>query len=153
MPLLQRPDVAVIVEQTIFKYRDAGHYLVHSYVVMPNHIHVILTPGYSTTLEKCVQLVKGGSSHEVGQQTGKKLPLWQPGFTEHQIRDRNDFEKHVKYIDSNPASAGLPKDYEWSSASGRHELDAWPPAPAAKAATEVAAGLADLKVRPFDRSL
>ena len=153
MQLLQRPGVAAIVEQSILKYRDAGHYLVHSYVVMPNHFHAIITPNASTTVEKSMMLIKGGSSHEAGKQLGNKLPLWQPGFTEHQIRDRSDFEKHVKYIDNNPANAGLTDDYEWSSIRGRFGLDAWPPASAAKAVLSASEVSADLKVRPFNKSL
>ena len=43
---------AELVEAKVFEYRDKGHYYVHSYVVMPGHFHVLLTPGKTTTLEK-----------------------------------------------------------------------------------------------------
>jgi putative transposase len=146
--LLQRADVAVIVEKAIFKYRDAGNFLVHAYVVMPDHFHAIVTPSASTSLEKSMMLIKGGSSHEVGRHLDKKLPLWTAGFSEHQIRDEFDFKKHAAYIHANPSKAGLAESYEFSSARGRYPLDAWPPASAAKADFSVSASSADLKVRP-----
>jgi putative transposase len=90
----------------------------------------------STTLEKAVQLIKGGSSHEIGQRHPLRFPIWQPGFTEHQIRDRNDFESHVRYIDENPVQARLVRraeEYLYCSAAGRFRLDGWPVASGAKA--------------------
>ncbi len=114
---------------------------------MRDHIHVILTPAQSTSLEKAVQLVKGGSSHEIGS----RFPVWHPGFTEHQIRDRNDFDLHVRYIDDNPVKAGLaatPAEYPHGAATGKFALDPWPLASGAKAPLETATVSAGLKPRP-----
>jgi putative transposase len=127
---------ASIVERSIFHYRDQGNYFVHRHVVMPDHLHLILTPGKTTTLEKAVQLIKGGSSREIGKQPGTSFPVWHAGFTEHQIRDQHDFNTHVRYIDENPMKAGLaekPEDYPHGSAAGRFSLDSWPVASGAKA--------------------
>jgi REP element-mobilizing transposase RayT len=55
---------------------------------MPDHIHLILTPGGSTALEMAVQLIKGGSSREIGKRPNMHFPVWHAGFTEHQIRDQ-----------------------------------------------------------------
>jgi putative transposase len=125
-----------MVEQAIFHYRDQGSYFVHRHVVMPDHLHVILTPGKSTTLEKAVQLIKGGSSREIGKRSGMPFPVWRAGFTEHQIRDQHDFESHVRYIDQNPVKAGLaewPEDYAYGTAAGKFAMDSWPLASGAKA--------------------
>jgi putative transposase len=142
------------VEEALFHYRDQGNFFVHRHVVMPDHLHVILTPGKTTTLEKAVQLIKGGSSREIGKRPGMRFPVWQVGFTEHQIRDRSDFESHASYIDENPVKARLaekPEDYLHGSATGKFALDPWPLASGAKAggATELTAGL---KPRPSDAS-
>jgi putative transposase len=58
---------AELVEAKLFEYRDKGRYCVHSYVLMPEHFHVLLTPGESTSLEKAIGLIKGGSSFEIGK--------------------------------------------------------------------------------------
>lgn len=136
--------LAEIVEKTLFQYRDNGSYLVHRYVVMPDHLHLILTPGETTTIEKPVQLIKGGSSHEIGLRAQIRFPVWHPGFTEHQIRDATDFERHIRYIDMNPVKAGLahkPSEYLFCSARGKHTLDPWPVASGAKAPETFAAAV------------
>jgi hypothetical protein len=125
--------------------------LVHRHVVMPDHLHIILTPGESTTIEKSMQLIKGGSSHEIGQRPGPKFPVWQPGFTEHQIRDQRDFDEHVKYMDENPVKSNLAESvekYNWGSAAGKFALDPWPVASGAKARSLTAVDTAGLKPRP-----
>lgn len=127
---------AEIVEAKLFEYRERGEYFVHRYVIMPEHVHVILTPGASTTLERAAQLIKGGSSHAIGESVAMKFPVWQPGFTQHLIRDKADYDSHARYIDGNPVKRGLvarPEEYAFSSASGKYRLDAWPVASGAKA--------------------
>jgi len=149
--LFRTPAIASIVEDAIFHYRDQGNYLVHRHVVMPDHLHLILTPGNSTTLEKAVQLIKGGSSHEIGKRDGMRFPVWHAGFTEHQIRDQQDFDSHVKYIDENPVKARLAEkstEYRWGSAAGKFALDRWPVASGAKAPSSAGGVTAGLKPRP-----
>jgi len=76
-----------------------------------------------------MQFIKGGYSHAVGK-TGRKNPqVWQPGFTDHRIRDANDNARHQEYLFSNPVRAGLclkPEEYGYSSASAVFELDPVP---------------------------
>jgi putative transposase len=137
--LFHNSGLASIVEEAIFYYRDQGSFRVHRYVVMPDHLHVVLTPGETTTLDKAVQLIKGGSSHKIGKRPGMRFPVWHAGFTEHQIRDQRDFDLHVRYIDENPVKAGLAEkaeDYPYGSAIGRFALDPWPQASGAKAPRE-----------------
>jgi putative transposase len=151
--LFKNAAVASIVENAIFHYRDQGNYLVHRHVVMPDHLHILLTPGQMTTLEKSVQLIKGGSSHEIGKRPSMRFPVWHAGFTEHQIRDNADFDVHVKYIDQNPVKASLvaaSEEYPHGSASGKFVLDPWPVASWAEALTMGATETAGLKPRPSE---
>jgi len=149
--IFQNREAARIVEDTICRYRDEGFFFVHRHVVMPEHLHVILTPGEETTLEKAMQLIKGGSSHEIGKSLSRRFPVWHAGFTEHQIRDHKDFDAHVRYIDQNPVKehlAGRPGDYPYCSAYGKLRPDPWPVASGAKAQEEAGAASAGLKPRP-----
>ncbi len=128
--LFRNYTAATIVEEKIFAYRDQGFYFVHGYVVMPEHLHLILTPRGGTTLERAVQLIKGGSSREIGIRLRAKLPVWHAGFTEHQIRDQADYQTHVRYTDMNPVKKGLaaePAEYLFCSAHGNYKLDPWMP--------------------------
>ena len=151
--LFRNAPIASLVESAIFHYRDQGNYLVHRHVVMPDHIHLILTPGKTTTLEKSVQLIKGGSSREIGKRPGMRFLVWHAGFTEHQIRDQRDFDSHARYIDENPVKAHLvpsADEYPHGSAAGRFTLDRWPVASGAEAQSNVAVATAGLKPRPSE---
>jgi len=142
--------MASIVGETLFYYRDGGSYLVHRHVLMPDHLHVILTPGDNTSLERAVQLIKGGSSHAIGKARGMHFPVWHEGFTEHQIRDQNDYATHCRYIDDNPIKARLAPTatgYAHGSAVGKFKLDPWPLASGAKALVAPVAFSAGLKPR------
>ena len=98
---------------------------------MPEHVHLLLTPANSVTIEHAVQLIKGGYSHTLGEILGRKREIWQRGFTDHRIRDNPDFLNHQNYIHQNPVERGLVTDaseYRYSSAFPGYKLDSWPPA-------------------------
>ena len=107
---------AALLFETIQHYRE--HYKLHAFVLMPDHIHLLLTPG-DITLERSMQLIKGGFSHRY-HRAGGLHAVWQTGYADHRCRDRNDFLQHKRYIEQNPVKAGLcalAEDYPWSSAS------------------------------------
>ena len=100
--------------ETLQHYRKQGHYLLHDFVVMPEHVHLLLTP-QNVTLERAVGLIKGGFSHQLHS----KFPVWQRGFTDRRTRDREEFLAFRTYIRGNPVEARLcerAQDYKWSSA-------------------------------------
>jgi len=122
------PKVAEILVQRILAYREKGGYRLHEFVVMPNHFHLLITPG-ETTLEKAVQLIKGGSSHEIHTKFGNKMEIWQIGFHDWTIRDNEDYWAKVRYIQMNPVQARLvehPEDWQFGSACGKYSMDPTP---------------------------
>jgi putative transposase len=88
-------------------YRDTG-YKLHAYVVMPDHLHLLITP--SESVEKSVQLIKGGFSFRARRELEWHGEIWQPGFTDHRIRDEEDWNRHLEYIRQNPLEAHLVED-------------------------------------------
>jgi putative transposase len=127
--LFQAGDVANIIVRRLLQCREEGHYLLHGFVVMPNHVHLLLTPGPRVTLEKAMQLIKGGSSHEVHRLHTGKFPLWQSGFHDWTIRNEGDFRSKQDYIRLNPVEAGLterPGDWPFGSACGKFRIDIMP---------------------------
>ena len=127
--VFQVTENAEILIRCMLEYRDRGAYLLHEFVVMPNHQHLLLTPGGETSLEKALQLIKGGSSHQIHQQRENKIQIWSSGFHEATIRDEADYEGRRHYIRMNPVEAGLcarPEDWAYSSASGTIALDLMP---------------------------
>ncbi len=121
--------------KTLYGYRREGKFALHAFVVMPEHVHLLLTPSEDVTIERAIQLIKGGYSHALGSEIGRNREIWQRGFTDHRIRDGQDFAGHREYIHQNPVVRGLvavPSEYRYSSAYPGFKLDPWPPA--AKAA-------------------
>jgi putative transposase len=127
---------------TLFDYRNQGNYRIHEFVLMPEHFHLLITPAEHVSLEKALQLVKGGSSFRFKAGAGFNGEVWQRGFIDHRIRDEFDYLEHRKYILENPVRRGLvlaPNEYRFSSAAQefRAKIDAW--TSAAKAAELVEA--------------
>lgn len=121
--------VAEIVAGRIVECRTEGAYLLHEFVVMPDHLHVLLTPGDAVTLEKAMQIIKGGSSFNIHRLRGHAIQIWLPGFHDWTIRDSADYQAKREYIRMNPVEAGLverPEDWPFGSACGRFELDGTP---------------------------
>lgn len=96
--LFRVPRIAEILVERILVCRDKGAYLLHEFVVMPNHLHLLLTPGETTSLERSVQLIRGGSSHEIHKQAENQMEIWQVGFHDWTIRDGEDYRTKVRYI-------------------------------------------------------
>ena len=91
---------------------------IHAYVVMPNHVHVLIEPGLE--LARITKSVKGSTARAANtilRRTGKFF--WQDESFDHWIRNSAEFERVRSYIERNPVKAGLvscPEDWEWSSA-------------------------------------
>jgi putative transposase len=79
----------------------------HDFVVMPDHVHFLLTVADEMTIEKAMHLVKGRFSHRLSHELGYKGEVWQRGFSEVQVIGSESFEKHREYIAQNPVKAGL----------------------------------------------
>jgi putative transposase len=125
-PLFRNGALAEILIEAMLDYRSRGEYRLHDFVVMPDHFHAILTPGHTTTLERAVQLIKGGSSRRIGQARNMKCPVWQPGFHEHWLRSEEDYRRCQAYINENPVKAkivNIAAEYRYSSVCGLHVLD------------------------------
>jgi putative transposase len=127
--LFQTERMAKLFLNTIYGYRDSGKYSLHEFVLMPNHFHLPLTPAKGVTLDRVMQLIKGGVSYRVGKELELKMEIWERGYVDHRIRDLTDFVNHVEYIRSNPVKAGLVgafTDYLYSSAQAGFDLDPIP---------------------------
>jgi putative transposase len=79
----------------------------HDFVIMPDHIHLLIEVGNEMTIEKAMQLIKGRFSHRLAHEFGYKGEVWQRGFTEVQVMNQRDIEAHRTYIAENPVKAGL----------------------------------------------
>jgi putative transposase len=120
------PEPARIVVEQILQCRDRGLYKLHAFVLMPEHLHLLITPGDQTPLEKAVMMIKGGSSFRIGKELNPKFPVWHSSFHDRWIRDVQEYRIRKQYIDLNPVKAGLvhaPEDYLFGTVGGNFTLD------------------------------
>jgi len=125
----QRDETAELMIATIVRYRDAGEFLLHEYVIMPDHIHLIVTPGRNSSIARVMQLIKGGSSHALRKAGLKLNTVWQQRYQERRIRDFEELANFARYIRENPVRKGLAKvasEYPYSSAAAVVRLDEYP---------------------------
>ncbi|HVW76089.1 MAG TPA: transposase [Alloacidobacterium sp.] len=105
--------------------RAKNRYQLHAFVIMPDHIHLLITPAPNVSIEKAMQFIKGGFSFRLKS----KLDVWQSGFTKRRIEDARDYANHANYIHENPVRAKLftrPEDFPYSSAANIPPLDSAP---------------------------
>ena len=79
----------------------------HDFVVMPDHVHLLLTVDSNLTIEKAMQLVKGRFSYRLKREFGYGGEVWQKGFSEVRADAPQSFQRHRDYIAQNPVKAGL----------------------------------------------
>ena len=115
---------AELFRETLLDYRSQGRFLLHAYVVMPDHFHALITPADEVSLEKGMQFIKGGFSFRLKS----KRDVWMRSFNESQISTKEKFEGCVRYIEENPVRAGLVESAETYlfSSAGRGGVDAMP---------------------------
>jgi putative transposase len=127
--LFQRNETAELLLRTIFRYRDANEFLVHEYVIMPNHLHLLLSLEDGHSVGRAMQLVKGGFSHATGQAGSKLKAVWQPSYYEHRVRDNAEYVRIRTYIHENPVRRCLveaAEDYRYTSANTSYRLNEIP---------------------------
>ena len=130
MNLFQKREVAELMVATILRYRDAGEFDVHEYVVMPDHIHLLLSVKDEQKLARAMQLIKGGFSHSLRNSGTSLRAVWQPRYYDRRVRDPEEYVHTTKYILENPVRKGLvgsASDYPYSSAARQFRLNE-PPA-------------------------
>jgi putative transposase len=94
--LFQIEKIARLFIEVLLGYREQKKCLLHEFVVMPDHFHLILTPA-GITLERAMQL-KGGFSFQLNKNLKAKRDVWQPGFVDRRVRDSLEYAQFKDYI-------------------------------------------------------
>ena len=123
---LSNSEIADLVQNAII-FRDKKEYNLHRYVVMPNHVHILIKPlplvgtecHSVPTLTKIMQGLKRWTALRANRILGRTGPFWQEESFDHWVRDQREYNRIIRYIDANPVNAGLcehPSQWRWSSA-------------------------------------
>lgn len=122
---LSRPSIASLVSSALIHFSTIRYQLA-AWVVMPNHVHVVVCPQPGQTLEKIVHSWKSFTANQANRILGRSgQPFWQKESYDHWIRDEADLIHCCHYTEMNPVKASLcayPGDWPWSSASQRPRI-------------------------------
>jgi putative transposase len=129
-PVFSAASMADLLVQQIYEQRGQKRFALHEFVIMPDHVHLLLTPR-AMNVEQTIQLLKDGFAAAIAQQLGLRSEIWGQTFSDRRIRDGADYQMHARYICGNPVRhllAEHPEDYLYCSARRQYELDPPPEA-------------------------
>src|SRR5882762_2866971 len=98
--ILQSDRMAGLFVDVLLHYRQQEKYLLHEFVVMTDHFHLLITP--TPTLERVMQLIKGGFSFRAKKEVGFVHEIWQPSYYDRRVRDVEEYLAFQEYIRQNP---------------------------------------------------
>jgi putative transposase len=115
-PLLGTPQACSVFERTLERVRQWYGFFVTGYVVMPEHVHLLLSEPERSQLSLAVQMLKQNVARQLAKPEAN--PFWQPRYYDFNVwSDAKRVEK-LQYIHRNPVHRGLvarPEDWPWSS--------------------------------------
>jgi REP element-mobilizing transposase RayT len=115
---LRNPRVAEMVQNSLLFF-DRERYRLSAWVVMPNHVHMLLTPCENQDVSAILHSLKSYTANEANKLLGRSGHFWQTESFDRWIRDAEHFARVVAYIENNPVKARLckrPEDWRFSSA-------------------------------------
>ena len=114
---LRRPDIADIIQNSILHLDGKSCYLI-SWVVMPNHVHLLIKLLQGKYLRDFIKMLKGFTAREANKILDRKGKFWQEDYFDRYIRDEKHYFSTINYIENNPVKAGLCKrSEEWRHSS------------------------------------
>ena len=113
-----------MLESVLFERRLQWYYLL-SFVIMPNHMHLIIIPR-DKNISECLKSIKGFSARRLNSMLDRKGSIWQTGFYDYVLDGEEKVLSRMRYIEDNPVRKGLvtrPESYQYSSMGYREETD------------------------------
>jgi REP element-mobilizing transposase RayT len=110
--------VAKMVQDSLLHF-NGERYCLSAWVVMPNHVHLLLTPKSLWPLSQIMKLFKSYTSHEANRILDRRGQFWMEDYFDRYVRDARHFANAISYIENNPVKAGLcqiASDWIFSSA-------------------------------------
>jgi len=121
--LFRNTTVARMTQDALLHF-DGVRYRLSAWVVMPNHLHALLTPISPWSLSLIMKNMKSYVAHDANRLLRRAGQFWMEDYFDRYIRDRNHFDNAIAYIEQNPVKAGLcelPEEWEFSSAHFRND--------------------------------
>jgi len=104
--IFNRIDCVSIVDETLHFF-DGKRLALISFVIMPNHVHVLFVQHAGFPLERLLRSWKTFTARSINKLLGRSGPLWQRDYFDRLVRDRHHFANCIRYIRRNPKKAKL----------------------------------------------
>jgi REP element-mobilizing transposase RayT len=124
-PIFKISEAADIVLETILFGREQQWYYLLSFVIMPDHVHLVIIPR-EKKISDCMKSIKGFSARKINELLNKRGSIWQSGFYDYILDSEEKALSRMRYIEDNPVRKGIvthAEDYVYSSAKNREETD------------------------------
>jgi REP element-mobilizing transposase RayT len=118
--------IADMVLSALFFLRDKSYYRFYSFIIMPDHLHLLILPEKNKTLSQIMHSLKSYTAKKINDLLGRSGKVWQDGFYERVMRNEDDLREKASYIENNPVRKKLvehPETYLYSSAHCREKMD------------------------------
>lgn len=125
--ILQSERNANLLIETLFGYRDRSYFQVHEFVIMPDHVHALITPKES--IERAMSILKGGFSFRMKRERRFVGEVWQQRYYDRRMREAAEYEAMKKYLLMNPVRRRLcasVNEFQFSSVGYRDRVDPRP---------------------------
>lgn len=104
--VLAKREIAAIVGEEFARF-EGVRYMLHAYVVMPNHVHIVFSLTEGVTVHKVVGSWKRMSARKINEALGKQCALWQKDYFDRIIRSWEHMLRVARYVRRNPAKVKL----------------------------------------------
>ena len=114
----------IVLDAILFGKRQKWYYLL-SFVIMPDHIHLIVLPE-DKSISECMKSIKGFSARQVNKLYNRRGSIWQTGFYDYILDSEEKVLSRIRYIEHNPVRKGIvgnSEDYKYSSVRYRDRTD------------------------------
>jgi len=119
LPRLEDERLCHLFLECLDRTRAKYHFRVYGYVLMPEHVHLLVSEPEVATLAKAIQALKiSVARRAISYRARDVTPLWQKRYYDHNVRNYESFVEKLRYIHRNPVKRGLverPEDWNWSS--------------------------------------
>ncbi|MBQ6100842.1 MAG: transposase [Bacteroidales bacterium] len=99
--ILKEEKIRKMIVESLMFYDNVKYFLYH-YVIMPNHVHLLASPIEPYTITEVIGRAKQYTAKEINKLSGHHGPVWQHSMFDRMVRDENDFDRYVNYINNNP---------------------------------------------------
>ena len=99
--ILNRCDVRKIVVKALMHFNDERYWL-HAFVVMPNHVHMLMEMIDPYRLQDVMHSIKSYTAHQINEICQSSGPVWEREYFDKIVRDSRHYQKVMRYIENNP---------------------------------------------------